>query len=294
MPESKKHIWENLPVNRKNSERMTDMKFSATITLQHDTPFSPFSAREYEEALDWLKTSGFDGAEVCISDYDGIDVQKVKKDLDDRGLGCSTISTGQARTLENISLLHAGEGLVKAQERIKQHINAAKILGCKVTIGLIRGLGTAGMEEQEKQILARNMGGIVDYAEQQQVTLMLEAINRYETTLFNSAAGTVAFIEKELGSPKRMGVLWDLFHANIEDARLDAAVDCLGGRLKHVHMADSNRMFPGYGHTDFKAVYRKIKAAGFDEYMSFECLNLPSLEVVRKEAGALIRMLRGL
>lgn len=270
------------------------MKFSGTITLQYDTPFSPFLVKEYDEAIDWLRDSGFDGAEVCTSSYDGVDVQNVKKDLDDRGLGCSTISTGQARTLENISLLHTGEGLLKAQERIKQHIDAAKILGCKVTIGLIRGLGTAGMEEQEKQILARNMEGIVDYAEQQRVTLMLEAINRYETALFNSAVRTVAFIEKELGSPKRMGVLWDLFHANIEDAQLDEAVDCLGGRLKHVHMADSNRMFPGYGHTDFEAVYRKLKAAGFNEYMSFECLNLPSLGVVRKESGAFVRMLRGL
>ena len=50
------------------------MKFSGTVTLQYDTPFSPFKVTEYESALDWLKESGFDGAEVCISNYNGIDV----------------------------------------------------------------------------------------------------------------------------------------------------------------------------------------------------------------------------
>lgn len=133
------------------------MKFSGTVTLQYDTPFSPFKVTEYESALDWLKESGFDGAEVCISNYNGIDVHKVKSDLDKRGLGCSTISTGQARGLENISLLHQGEALRTAQERMKQHVDAASVLGCKVTLGLLRGLGTRGNEQEEKEILARNL-----------------------------------------------------------------------------------------------------------------------------------------
>lgn len=39
------------------------MKFSSTVTLQYDTPFSPFPASEFEASLQWLKESGFDGAE---------------------------------------------------------------------------------------------------------------------------------------------------------------------------------------------------------------------------------------
>ena len=38
------------------------MKFSSTITIQYDTPFSPFPARDCHQALDWLRDSGFDVA----------------------------------------------------------------------------------------------------------------------------------------------------------------------------------------------------------------------------------------
>ena len=76
------------------------MKFSATVTLQYDTIFSPFSVTDYVKGLDWIKENGFDGAELCISNYQGLDLGLVKAQLDERGLGCSTLSTGQARGLE--------------------------------------------------------------------------------------------------------------------------------------------------------------------------------------------------
>lgn len=268
------------------------MKFSGTLTVQYDTVFSPFYASQYNEGLDWIEKSGFDGAELCISNYEGLDIPAIHAELERRHLGCSTISTGQSRALENISLLHTGDALRKAQERMIQHIDAASILGSKVTLGLLRGLGTPGAEKEERLTLAKNMEPIVDYACQKHVTIILEAINRYETSLFNSADGVMDFIEKDLANAECMGVLWDIFHANIEDAHFDEAIDRMGKRLGHVHMADSNRMFPGYGHIDFIAIAKKLAVSGFDQYMSYECLNRPSVEVVRQESGAFINKLR--
>lgn len=269
------------------------MRFSGTITLQYDTPFAPYRAREYGQALKWLTDSGFDGAEVCISSYEDVDVRKVRKDLDERGLGCSTISTGQSRLLEGISLLHTGGELKKAQERMKQHIDAAVILGSKVTLGLLRGPGEPGKEEEQKQTLARNLEPVITYAQDRRVTIILEAINRYETSLFNSADDAMSFVERELANAGCMGILWDIFHANIEDARFDEAIERMGRRLCHVHVADSNRMFPGYGHIDFERIVEKLGNAGFQEYMSFECMNLPTVESVRREAGLFVRKMRG-
>lgn len=270
------------------------IKFSSTMTIQYDTAFSPFSAKDYPDALDWLKNSGFDGAEVCISHYRDLDLVGFKKELDERGLLCSNISTGQARTLENISLLHEGESLKKAQERLKEHIDAARILDCKVTLGLIRGLGTPGNEESEKKMIARNLEPVIQYAEDKNIEIILEAINRYETTLFTSAESTMSFIEKELGGAKCMGVHWDLFHANIEDADFGEAIDRMGNRLMHVHLADSNRQFPGYGHLDFVSVFKKLKQVEFDGFASFECFNLPSRDTVINEAGLFIAKMKEL
>ena len=55
-----------------------DMKFSATVTLQYDTVFSSFSAADYVKGLDWMKENRLDGAELCISNYDNLDLGKVK------------------------------------------------------------------------------------------------------------------------------------------------------------------------------------------------------------------------
>lgn len=270
------------------------MKFSGTITIQYSTLFSPFQPEEYREGLDWLAENHFDGAELCISDYRTVDVEKIRQELAERGLGCSTISTGQARALEDISLLHQGEALSKAQERLKQHIDAASVLKSKVTLGLLRGLGTPGKEQEDKGRLARNLDPVFDYAQQKGVMILLEAINRYETSLFNSAASVMDFLEKDMGNPRCAGVLWDLFHANIEDAQFSEAIDRMGEKLCHVHMADSNRMFPGYGHIDFFSVVKELKKTNYQEYLSFECLNQPSLAVVRNESGRWIQTLREL
>ena len=271
------------------------MKFSATVTLQYDTVFSSFSAADYLKGLDWMKESRLDGAELCISNYNGLDLEKVKSQLDERGLGCSTLSTGQARGLEGLSLIGVSADVTaRTQERFYQHINAAKILGSKVTIGLMRGLGsqeTAGTDLKE---LAEAMKPVIDYADKKGVTLCLEAINRYETALLNSAEATVDFIENELGNPECVGILWDLFHANIEDIDFAHSIDIMGKKLKHVHIADSNRTFPGYGHTDFVSIMKKLKESGFEEYSSFECFNRPSLDVVLKDTGAWVQKMREL
>ena len=210
------------------------MKFSATVTLQYDTIFSSFSHEEYLKGLDWMQQSCLDGAELCISSYSDIDLGRVKAELDERGLGCSTISTGQARGIEGLSLIGVPADITKrTQEWFMQHIDAAKVLGSKVTIGLMRGLGSLETMDRDLADLSEAMKPLVAYADQKGVTL-------------NSAEATMDFIVNDLGNPGCVGILWDLFHANIEDIGFKQSIDIMGSRLQHVHLADSNRRTQGY------------------------------------------------
>lgn len=265
------------------------MRFSATVTLQYDTPFSPYPAREYEDALIWLKKSGFDGAEICISDYCNLDIKQISKQLQAHQLDCSTISTGQARGRENISLLQEGEGKQIAIHRLKEHIDAAALLGSKVTLGLLRGRAA---DTEGKKRLADSLTDVLIYAQKKNVVILIEAINRYETNVLNTAWETRDFIENQLEGNPNVGILWDTFHANIEDARLEETISVMGNRLKHVHMADSNRMFPGYGHLDFEEIFQLLNDFGYEEYCSFECLNLPDIMTVRQNAEPFISWAR--
>ncbi len=273
---------------------MNNLKFSTTLTVQYPTPFSAFTPEQFGEGLQWVKESGFDAVELCISNYKDIDVNSLKDKINSFGLNISTISTGQARSLENISLLHEGDALKKAQERMLQHIEAASIFCSKVTLGLLRGLGSTNNAKSEKKQLAKNLEQIIEYASKKNVTIILECINRYETALFNDASSTVEFIKNDLGNPECIGILWDVFHANIEDPNFGEAIDEMGNKLKHVHIADSNRMFPGYGHTDFNALGKLLINSNFSEYLSFECFNKPSLDVILKDSSTFISNMKSL
>ena len=271
------------------------MKFSAVVTLQYDTVFSAFSVQDWKKGLDWMQQSGLDGAELCISHYNGIDVYAVKEELDKRGLGCSTLSTGQARGLEGLSLSGVPDDVVeRTQKRFYEHIDAAAILGSKVTLGLMRGLGSTHNADADRAQLREAMLPIADYARKKGVTVILEPINRYETILLNRGDEVYDFIVNDLGNPDSIGILWDLFHANIEDRDFAQTIAKIGPKIKHVHVADSNRAFPGYGHTDLDSIFKLLYEAGFEEYASFECFNRPSVQKVLEETAPWVEHIRAL
>jgi sugar phosphate isomerase/epimerase len=262
------------------------MKTSATVTLQFDTIFSPFTAGQFADSLRWLEDSGFHGAEICISDPRQVDPVALASQLKNRGLAVSTISTGQARTLEGLSLTDPkAEVREKTVDRIRDHIRLASKIDCPaVTIGLLRGLGTPGNTAPELALLAETLAPCADYGRDNGVRLMIEPINRYETTLLNTAEETLAFIDL-LGNPPSVGVLFDVFHANIEEKDICQSIAALGGKLFHVHFADSNRWLPGMGHIDFAAVVRSLRSTGFNGYVSLEAIIRPDRDTVIRDSG---------
>jgi len=268
------------------------VRFSATVTVQYDTPFSPFCAAEFDKSLTWLKESGLDAAEICICHYRDINLESIKKMLQSHGLACSTISTGQARVMEKMALVDpVYSDTQAAQKRLFEHIEVARILSSCVTIGLLRGCGYDGDKQDQLKSLEDTLRPVVEKARKERVSLLLEPLNRYETNLLNSAEDTAKFIDN-MQAGDCMSVLWDTFHANIEDADLLQTIDMLGSRLTHVHIADSNRHFPGYGHIDFDALFERLIEKEFSGYISFECLNKPSKETVLDHVGELIKKYR--
>lgn len=268
--------------------------FSATLTCQYDAPFSPFSAADLNKGLAWLKASGFDAAELCISDYQGIDIARIADALASHGLGCTTIASGQARKREGLSLLAQDpEILRRTRQRLFEHIDAAAVLGSYVTIGSLRVADTTLSATRYCQLLAQGLAPCLDYAHAHGVTLIIEALNRYEAEHLNSAEELVQFLDL-IGSSSQVGILWDVFHGNIEDRDFAQAIAMMGPRLRHVHFADSNRAFPGYGHLPFDDIYRQLRQSHYQGAISLECLCRPSAQAVIDESGPFIQRLRQL
>jgi sugar phosphate isomerase/epimerase len=262
-------------------------KISATIPLQFDTGFSPFLAAEFDEALSWLSENRFDGIELCVSDPKRVNIEELNTKLRRRRLNVSAISTGQARGLEGISLTDSSrEVRERGVQRVCEHIDLAVAIGFPlVTIGLLRGIGNPGAKDQDLENLAETLEVCAAYAGSHHVELMIEPINRYETILLNTVDETVDFLASVSGG-EQIGVLFDTFHANIEESDICRSLEKLGDRLSHVHFADSNRWLPGMGHIDFSRICATLRKMNYGGYVSLETINKPDRMVVRSRSQA--------
>ncbi len=108
-------------------------------------------------------------------------------------------------------------------------------------------------------------------AEKAGTAVLLEPLNRYETHLLKTLQDAAGICEK-IGSP-HIKIIADFFHMSIEEASMPHAIEKAAKHIAHVHLADSNRLLPGLGHTDFKSGFNALKNIGYTGYMSLECGN---------------------
>lgn len=245
---------------------------AASVSVQYDSAFSPFPARQFPDALAWARESGFDGVELILCDPQEADPQALGEALAANGLRAAAIATGQAAGLRGLSLASADAQIRHAAERrLLAHVALAARVGFPgVTIGSLlcpAALWRKGIGAQ----LLKQVDSIADYAAGKGVRLNIEAINRYESGLLHTVAEVLDFL-RALGDPSNVGVLFDTFHANIEEADMASAVRAAGKRLFHVHFADSNRRLPRKGHIDFAPIAAALRETGYAGFISLENL----------------------
>lgn len=108
----------------------------------------------------------------------------------------------------------------------------------------------------------KSMKEIIKTAEDCGVTYCVEAVNRFETCLINTAKEALAYIG-EIDSPN-IGVLLDTYHMNIEEDNIGNAIRLVGAdRLKSFHTGDNNRCAPGRGHIDWDDVFGALAEIGY-------------------------------
>lgn len=107
--------------------------------------------------------------------------------------------------------------------------------------------------------------------------ILLEPLNRYEACYLRTLADGVE-LARMVDHP-RVKVMADFFHMNIEEADIVSSIRAAGDWIRHVHLADSNRLLPGQGHTDFKASFAALQEIDFRGFMALECDVLGDPEV---------------
>jgi sugar phosphate isomerase/epimerase len=124
-------------------------------------------------------------------------------------------------------------------------------------------------EDEDRRVLLDALEELGEHADAEGTLVLLEPLNRYEDHMLNRVGQAVELCEG-VGLPS-VKVMGDLFHMNIEEDDLGETIRRAGSHIAHVHLADSNRLQPGAGHTDFAGAFGALRGVGFDGFMAMEC-----------------------
>ena len=125
------------------------------------------------------------------------------------------------------------------------------------------------VKEVEKQILIEECKILGEYADDVGAYVLLEPLNRYETH-FTQRLEQAVEVCKAAGR-EHVRIVADFFHMSIEEADIPSSLEKASDYILHIHLADSNRVLPGYGHTDFKSAFQVLKKVGYRNFMALEC-----------------------
>jgi sugar phosphate isomerase/epimerase len=78
-------------------------------------------------------------------------------------------------------------------------------------------------------------------------------------------------------------LLADLFHMNIEETDIAAAIRDAGSLVGHVHFVDSNRRPAGMGHIDFTPIIDALSDCHYDGYLSAEAFAFPDPDAAARQ-----------
>jgi sugar phosphate isomerase/epimerase len=131
---------------------------------------------------------------------------------------------------------------------------------------------TVGGIERARKNLIEVLGRASKAVRNNGVKLLLEPQCRFEGYYgVNSTVSQTIGVINDVAA-ENIDLMLDTFHSNIEEVSVPDAVREAGGRLAHVHAADSNRLGPGFGSIDFKSILRSLKETGYRRYLCLECV----------------------
>ncbi|OJU09350.1 MAG: isomerase [Caulobacterales bacterium 68-7] len=226
-----------------------------------------------------LKAAGYDGVEVPILAGPPEEYARLSRVLDDLGLARTTAGAfldpgkdplSPERAVRAAALRDSVEMLDRAQA-----VGASLMAGpFYQVLGQFTGQGPTEDELQRAADFHLAMG---EAAAARGVVVALEPLNRFEAYLINLARDAEAHV-KRVGHPN-IAMMFDTFHANIEERDPVRAYVETAASTVHIHISENDRGAPGNGHVRWAETFRAIKASGYDGWLTIEAFGrgLPSM-----------------
>ncbi len=270
------------------------MRSCVTISLVEEARGGPFVFwHDLPGAFRKAAELGFDAMEVFGSAADAIDVAALQQLSQQHGLPIAALGTGGGAVIHGWTLTDPDPAIrAKARDFIAGIISRAGEFGAKAIIGSMQGRWGGEVDRATaRQWLGEALVDLGAQAKAVGAELIFEPLNRYESNMSNTLADAVELLQTAGAADVR--VLADLFHMNIEEADLPAAIRAAGQAIGHVHFADSNRSAAGMGHTDFVPIVTALRDIGYQGYLSAEVFPKPDADAAAQQTITAFQQLVG-
>jgi D-psicose/D-tagatose/L-ribulose 3-epimerase len=219
--------------------------------------------------LPTIKEAGFDGVEIPLLRPKDLQAASIRKAVEANGLEtncCTALVDGHSLISDSPDI----------RRRTRQHLQdvakTAAEAGAKIVCGPLYSpvgyLPGRRRTADEWKWAVEGFQSVGETLAAYQVTFAIEPLNRFETYFLNTATDA-AQLAKEIGHPN-IGILFDTFHANIEEKNIAAGYTTVGPYLKHVHTCENDRGIPGSGHVEWKEVFQALRSLDYDGWLTIE------------------------
>jgi D-psicose/D-tagatose/L-ribulose 3-epimerase len=224
-----------------------------------------WDAQGAERAITGAAAQGLDFVEVPLLDLEGFPLEATRALAEAHGVAITT-------SLGLPAACHMPFNPDGALHYLTSAIELTAALSSDTLTGaLYTHLGTLTRKpptEDEIEICATTIKRAAHVAAGHGIQLGLEAINRYETYLNNTAAQLADLIDR-IDEPNVFAHL-DTYHMNIEEKGFRAPIELLGEQLQYVHLAESDRGTPGSGNVHWDDVFAGLQSIGYRGRLAME------------------------
>src|SRR5688572_20852634 len=230
-----------------------------------------------------LKDIGYEGVEVPMFSYDEALYRTWGQRLDGLGLERTVVTI---RTEADNPISPDSKVRAAGIDATKRALDCCRALGANSlcgpfhsALGLFSG---SGPTRDEWKWGVESMRAVAEHAATVGVTLAVEYLNRFETYLLTCAADTARFIA-EVNHPN-CRMMYDTFHANIEEKNVRDAIKTAAPYTVHVHISENDRSTPGRGAVRWQETFDALRETRYDGWMVVEAfgLALPAIAAATK------------
>ncbi|MEA2523195.1 MAG: D-psicose/D-tagatose/L-ribulose 3-epimerase [Thermomicrobiales bacterium] len=220
---------------------------------------SPATDERLAELAPRIKGWGFDQIEIPVEnpgDWDPVRTAELLSRLDLRVSVCCVMGAGRDFTVDDRATVEA------TRDYLRICVDTAVTVDATVVAGpMYAPTGKTWLMEpgERATVVGRIVEGlrpVAEYAGERGVKLGIEPINRFETSVVNTAEQALEIVERI--DSASCGVLLDSFHMNIEEKRPATAIRSVGSRLVHFHACGTDRGTPGADHTAWEEIFAAL------------------------------------